>query len=91
MTALEKSIVVQHLHGVHGRVAARLAHIAARHKVILQIIYGTDRIDCSSILDVLSMAFVCGTRFTIRVEGEKKKAEKALAAVERLFAAQGEE
>lgn len=90
MTALEKSIVVQHPHGVHGRVASGLAHVAARYKVILRIIHGTDEIDCSSILDVLSMAFVCGTRFTIRVEGEKKMAEKALAAVEKLFAAQSE-
>ena len=58
---------------------------------MLQILHGTDRIDCSSILDVLSMAFAYGTRFTIRVEGEKKKAAMALAAVEKLFAAQGEE
>lgn len=87
MTALEKEIVVLNRHGVHGRVAARLAKIAARHEVILQIIHGRERIDCSSILDVLSMAFVYGTRFTVRAEGEKRKAAKALAAVEKLFAA----
>lgn len=89
MIVLEKNIVVLNRHGIHGRVAARLAHIAARHKVILHIIHGGDSVDCSSILDVLSMAFVYGTRFTIRVEGENKKAAKALAAAEKLFAARG--
>ena len=91
MTALEKNIVVLNRHGIHGRVAAKLAKIAARHGVMLQILHGREKIDCSSILDVLSMAFVYGSRFTVRVEGEEKKAARALAAVEKLFAARGEE
>lgn len=90
MTVFEKEIVVQNRHGIHGRVAASLAQIAARHEVVLHIVHGNQRIDCSSILDVLSMAFVYGTRFTVRLEGEKKKTAKALAAVEKLFAAPGE-
>lgn len=90
MIVLEKNIVVQNQRGIHGRVAARLAQIADRHKVALHIIHNGERIDCSSILDVLSMAFVYRTRFTIRVEGETRKAVKALAAVEKLFIARGE-
>ncbi|HHO48141.1 MAG TPA: HPr family phosphocarrier protein [Desulfobacteraceae bacterium] len=91
MTIIEKDVVVHNHHGIHGRVAAGLAQIAARNKVILQIIHGGEAVDCSSILEVLSMAFVYGTRVTIRIEGEGRKAAKALAAVEKLLTAGREE
>lgn len=87
MTVLEKDVVVHDRHGIHGRVAAALAQIAARKRVVLRIIHDGAATDCSSILEVLSMAIAYGTRLTIRIEGEDRKAAKALAAVEKLFTA----
>ncbi len=88
MSSLEKVIVVNIEHGVHGRVAARLAQIARQHKVSLFILQEPDEIDCTSVLEVLSMAFVCGTSVKFRVHG--RGAEQAIADVEKLFSTTGE-
>lgn len=81
---LERDITVANQRGVHSRVATGLAMIASEHGVLLRIIHGPLHVDCSSILDVLAMALVCGTRLTVRVEGGEET-EQALAAVERLL------
>ena len=85
MRVLERVITVANHRGVHSRVATGLAMIARERGVLLQIIHGPHRIDCSSILDVLSMALVRGTRLSVRVEGGGEETEQALAEVERLF------
>ena len=85
MTALEKKIIVTNPRGVHGRVATRLALIAEQYGVRLCIVNDAEGIDCTSVLDVLSMAYVSGSSLTIRATGEKKKARKALAAVEKVL------
>jgi len=92
MITMEKNITVSNRLGVHGRVATRLAQIAGEHAVLLHIVYddNDNAVDCSSVLDVLSMAFTCGTTFTIRAAGEKTKVKSALAAVEKMFADGGE-
>jgi phosphocarrier protein HPr len=91
MKVLEQDITVTNSRGVHSRVATGLAMIAREHGVLLQIIHGPSRIDCTSILDVLSMALVCGTRLTVRVQGSGIETEQALAAVERILTAQDEQ
>lgn len=77
----------QHLHlivgnerGVHGRVATRLAEIAADYEVVLQISKGDETADCSSILDVLAMALVQGTEIGLHAEGEQSTAALSAAA-----------
>ena len=49
----------------------------------LNIIYCDHEVDCSSVLDVLSMAFVHGSSFIVRADGELSA--KALCEVEKLF------
>ena len=88
MNSLEKNITVNIHRGVHGRVATRLAQIIRLHDVDLYILQEGQEIDCSSVLDVLSMAFVCGTEVKFRVQG--KAAIPAIADVEKLFATRGE-
>ncbi|HER63070.1 MAG TPA: HPr family phosphocarrier protein [Desulfobacteraceae bacterium] len=88
MNPLEKSIIVEVHQGVHGRVAAGLAQIAREYKVRLYILQNEEEIDCSSVLDVLSMAFVSGTEVKFRVHG--KGAAGAITAVEKLLAQRGE-
>jgi len=84
MKQREKKIIVRNPNGVHSRVATKLAKIARKHEVKLYIIHCGQLIDCSSVLDVLGMAFVQGSSFVVRVDGEQP--ERALRAVEKLFA-----
>ncbi len=88
MKSLEKNITVLVDQGVHGRVAARLAQIVQQHNVELFILDNEEEIDCSSVLNVLSMGFVSGTVVKFRVQGEK--AVHAISAVEELLATREE-
>lgn len=83
MKHLEKKIIVNNPNGVHSRVATKLAQIASDNEVRLNIIYCNQEIDCSSVLDVLGMAFVQGSSFVVRADGEQSV--KALGEVEELF------
>lgn len=82
------NLAVGNQRGVHGRVATRLAEIAAEYGVILQIIKGEETVECSSILDVLALALVQGTEISLRACGEK--AEAALQAAQIVIASQDE-
>lgn len=88
MSTLVRDIMVQIRRGVHGRVATRLAQIACEYNVKLLILHREREIDCSSVLDVLSMAFVSGSVLRFRLEGGN--AENALNEVEALFSLEGE-
>jgi phosphotransferase system HPr (HPr) family protein len=82
------SVIEEHMEilvhcGVHGRVAVTLAEVARDNNVDLQIESGDRQVNCSSILELLSLALVQGSRITVRVEGEQ--AERALRAVKILL------
>ena len=70
MKRLEAAVTVGNVRGVHGRVAARLAEIAADLRVSLLVTREEETVDCSSVLDVLAMALVHGTEVRLAVEGE---------------------
>ena len=82
MKTLEKTITVNINEGVHNRVATRLAQIAQQYKVRLFIV-GEELLDCSSVLDVLTMGFAFGTSIKFRAQGEE--VDQAIAAVEELL------
>ncbi len=88
MKCLDRIIKVNIHRGVHGRVATKLAQITQLHDVDLYILNESEKIDCSSVLDVLSMAFVFGTLVKFRVCG--KNAALAITDMEKLFAIRGE-
>ena len=67
--------------------AVQLAEIAETHRVDLHIVSGGEQVSCNSILELLGLALVEGTRITVLAEGEK--AEAALSAVRNLL--KGEE
>lgn len=90
MTVLEQDITVGNQRGVHSRVATGLALIAREHRVSLKIIRGTEEIDGTSILDVLGLALVCGSRLTVRIAGEGTRPAAALTAVARILTQQDE-
>jgi len=78
----EKMEVLVHC-GVHGRVAVQLAEIAEENNVELCVASDGRQVSCSSILELLGLALVQGTKITVRVEGEQ--AEVALQAVKKLL------
>jgi phosphotransferase system HPr (HPr) family protein len=86
MTVLQEEIVVRIHCGIHGRVAANLNDIAKKYSVTMEIIKGNEQVNCQSILDVLGLALVRGSRIHVRVRG--KQAEKALTTVKSLLAGQ---
>ncbi|HFQ88776.1 MAG TPA: HPr family phosphocarrier protein [Desulfobulbus sp.] len=79
----ERKITVRNHCGVHGRVAARLAELAREADASLQIDSAAGPVDCTSILEVLSMALVCGTEVTVRARGSG--AQGLLDAVQELL------
>lgn len=82
-----RHLIVGNERGIHGRVATRLAEIARECDVVLVISRaGGEAVDCSSILDVLSMALVKGTEISMQAEGAR--AETALSAAADVIIAQ---
>lgn len=65
-----RKITVNIQQGIHGRVASRLAALAGEHDAVLLIENEDHDIDCTSILDVLSMAFVYGSSLTFKARGK---------------------
>ncbi|WP_456388024.1 HPr family phosphocarrier protein [Desulfolithobacter sp.] len=80
---LERECVVCNARGVHGRVAAALARVVLNREVAIRLIRDREDVDCGSILDILSLALVAGTRVTIRAEG--KDAALALEEVVKIL------
>ena len=83
MPPLTRQCRVQNPKGIHCRVATRLAQIVAEHDATVQITGSDGPVDCSSILDILSLALVHGSR--VRLAAEGPDADRVLAAVERLL------
>jgi len=69
--------------GLHGRVAVNLAEIALDKKVDLLISAGGRQVNCSSILELLSLGLAQGSQIKVRVEGEQAPA--AMQAVRDLL------
>ncbi|HHB75947.1 MAG TPA: HPr family phosphocarrier protein [Desulfobulbus sp.] len=86
MTVLQKEMKVGIHCGVHGRVAVKLAEIAEKNKVDMEIISEKEQVNCRSILEVLGLALVQGSHICVRAEG--KQAAKALITVKSLLAGQ---
>ena len=80
----ERRITVCNRCGIHSRVATRLAELARDRDMRLQIVCDGRPVDCGSILDVLSMAVVCGSEVTVRARGPGAAA--TLDAVQDLLA-----
>lgn len=88
MNVVRQEVIVGSTRGVHGRVATRLAEIAASHRVALLIHRDDGIVDCSSILDVLALALTKGTVICMTAEGDL--AEKAMSAVVQVLTAEDE-
>ena len=69
--------------GVHCRVAERLIKVIDEHVATVQIIDQVQPIDCTSILELLSLALVQGSR--VRFTAQGPDADQVVAAVEQVL------
>ena len=79
MKTLERKFIITRKNGVHTRVAYNLVAMAAEFQSQILLQCGHRQADCSSILDILSMAAGCGACVSIRVQGDD--AEEAMDAL----------
>ncbi len=69
MATAEREITVAVHCGIHGRVAAELARIARESNTRVEIRVGDKTVECSSILELLSLGLSRGRRIRIWADG----------------------
>ena len=80
---VEKKITIQNQLGLHARPAALLVETANRFQSEITLQKGKQKVNAKSIMGVLMLAAGPGSKVTVRVVGPD--AEKAMAAIEKLF------
>ena len=82
-----KEVTVSNELGLHARPAAMIAKCAMKAQSSVWIIKNGERIDASSIIDILSLACAKGCQITLKVESESDLSvlEEILALFEKGF------
>ncbi len=68
----QQTITINEL-GMHARPAAKIAEMAMEAKGEIWLTNGTSKVDASSIIDILTLGAVKGTRISIQVESIEDK------------------
>jgi phosphocarrier protein HPr len=68
---VEKDVVVTSDAGIHARPAMMLVKEAMKYPCSVTLIKGDVEADCKSIMSVLSLAIVSGTKLKVRANGDK--------------------
>ncbi len=68
---VEKDVVVTSDAGIHARPAMMLVKEAMKYPCSVTLVKGDIEADCKSIMSVLSLAIVSGTKLKIRASGDK--------------------
>ncbi|MBA3037044.1 MAG: HPr family phosphocarrier protein [Desulfobacterium sp.] len=66
---LKKATIVNEL-GLHARAAAKIVNLAAKANQKIWIIKDNERIDASSIIDILTLGYTKGTLITLAAENK---------------------
>jgi phosphocarrier protein len=66
----EKEVVVKSDAGVHARPAMMLVREAMKYPCKVTLVKDNVEADCKSIMSVLGLAIISGSRLTIRADGE---------------------
>lgn len=69
--------------GVHCRVASRLTEIVAEHDAEVRIIVETESVDCTSMLEILSLSLTYGSLVSFTAQGPD--AARVAEAIEELL------
>ena len=70
---VEREVVVESDAGVHARPAMMLVREAMKYPCNVSLIKGDVEADCKSIMSVLGLAIVSGTKLVIRADGEQEQ------------------
>ena len=66
--SLSRRITVTSRFGLHARPAARVAELAASAKSNVWLIKNGEKVDATSVIDLLSLACTQGTQVTLRID-----------------------
>ncbi len=80
---IEMELTIINKLGLHARAASKLVSVCHGYQSRIEIGHGGRYIDAKSIMALLLSAISCGTRVSVRVDGEDES--EALAAVRRLI------
>jgi phosphotransferase system HPr (HPr) family protein len=80
---LTKSVVVTNPQGLHARPADLFVKLASQYQAKIEVIKDGERVDGKSILAILTLAAVAGTRLDLEASGPD--AEAALNALSELI------
>ena len=69
----EKEVIVTSDAGVHARPAMMLVREAMKFPCEVSLIKGDVEADCKSIMSVLGLAIVSGSKLIVRAEGEREE------------------
>jgi phosphotransferase system HPr (HPr) family protein len=82
-TVITRTVVVRNPQGLHARPADMLVREASRHEATIMLEKDGCRVDCKSILSLLTLGAECGKRMELSAEGPD--AEQAVAVIAELF------
>lgn len=85
---VEREFTVRRELGLHARPAGELVQLASRFRSEIEVGRGSEWVSGRSVLSLLSLAAVQGTRLTVRASGED--AESAVEALGRVIESAGE-
>jgi len=70
VTELSRDVIVINELGLHARSAAKIAEIARKANYNIWIIKDKKRVDASSILDILTLECVKGSKITFKIDDQ---------------------
>lgn len=76
---IEKTVLIKNKLGLHARAAVKLMNLANRFNSSVRITKDGNEVDAKSILGILTLAAVKGSKITIKVSG--KDEQKAINAL----------
>ncbi len=82
-TVITRIVTVRNPQGLHSRPASALVLEASRHDAAISLEKNGYRVDCKSILSLLTLGAECGTQMELSAEGTD--AEQAVTLIAELF------
>jgi len=82
-TTITRIVTVRNSQGLHARPADLLVREASQHNAAISLEKNGYRVDCKSILSLLTLGAECGTEMSLSAEGPD--AEQAVAVIADLF------
>ncbi len=70
MYTLSRDVLIINELGLHARSAARIAKLAQNANSKVWLIRGKERVDASSVIDILSLACSKGSKITLKIDEE---------------------